>query len=165
MKISAAAPHYPVLQAIIRGMKPNLVLEFGCGGSTIAMLEALAGHSGHLTTVDRRPIDKTNSGIENTEWPDSDFWSYHEMTSEDYFLNKYAGAMFGFIFHDGAHDYETVKFDLCNAVHYLNEGGIIAVHDTDMDSVEEAVFDVLFEIECEEFKLPYAQGLTLIKPI
>ena len=48
-------------------------------------------------------------------------------TSDDFFLeNK---IFFDCIFIDGLHEYNQVKKDINNSLNYLNEGGVIFVHD------------------------------------
>ncbi len=58
---------------------------------------------------------------------------FFELTSDDFFAQKadYIKQIGGFdvIFIDGLHLYEQVVIDVENSVKYLNEGGIILLHD------------------------------------
>ena len=48
-------------------------------------------------------------------------------TSDDFFLEN--EIFFDCIFIDGLHEYNQVKKDINNSLNYLNEGGVIFVHD------------------------------------
>ena len=50
------------------------------------------------------------------------------MTSDDFFL-KNLNLRFDVIFIDGLHHYKQVQKDLINSVNFLNENGIIMIHD------------------------------------
>ncbi|MXV51659.1 class I SAM-dependent methyltransferase [Pedobacter sp. HMF7647] len=58
---------------------------------------------------------------------------YFELTSDDFFAQKkdYIKSIGGIdvIFIDGLHLYEQVLTDITNALQYLNDGGVILVHD------------------------------------
>jgi len=48
-------------------------------------------------------------------------------TSDEFFLEN--NQKFDFIFIDGLHHYDQVKKDILNSIKFLNEGGIIIMHD------------------------------------
>ena len=50
------------------------------------------------------------------------------MTSDDFFL-KNSNLKFDVIFIDGLHHYKQVQKDLINSINFLNENGIIMIHD------------------------------------
>ncbi len=51
----------------------------------------------------------------------------HRISSDDFFLTN--TQKFDLIFIDGLHVYEQVKKDIVNSLKYLNENGIILIHD------------------------------------
>jgi len=54
-------------------------------------------------------------------------------TSDDFF--KENNSRFDIVFIDGLHTYEQVKRDILNSIHFLEEDGIILVHDCMPDSL------------------------------
>ncbi len=54
-------------------------------------------------------------------------------TSDDFFKNN--KSKFNIVFIDGLHTYEQVKKDILNSVNFLEENGIILVHDCMPDSL------------------------------
>lgn len=59
--------------------------------------------------------------------PDPESKATLKITSHEFF--KYNTEMFDIIFIDGLHEWEQVLFDIDNAVHYLNHGGVVICHD------------------------------------
>ena len=65
--------------------------------------------------------------ISNKLGVDPQMGGTHRMTSDDFFkANK---KQFDVIFIDGLHHYEQVQKDLINSLNFLNQGGLILIHD------------------------------------
>ena len=98
-------------------------------------------------------------------------------TSDNFFeKNK---DMFDIIFIDGLHIYEQVKKDILNSIKYLNDEGVILIHDCLPDSmakqavpryklqwngdVWKAIVDLRRNIDLEIFTCEIDQGIGIIK--
>ena len=78
--------------------------------------------------VERNQVfDSIPIKISNKLGVDPQMGGTHRMTSDDFFkANK---KQFDVIFIDGLHHYEQVQKDLINSLNFLNQGGLILIHD------------------------------------
>ncbi len=159
MHKSAATPHYPVLTSLAVGLDSKNIFEFGCGGSTIAIVDAVQHLGCNVYTVDIRPLERTNSTCGDIRYP---LWRFLRMRSEEALL-EVNGITFDFVFHDGAHDYDTVKRDLQLIIPQVRRHGMLAIHDTFQEGVSAAVYESLVGVAHTRITLPYACGLTLVR--
>jgi len=77
-------------------------------------------------------------------------------------------AGFDVVFHDGAHDYPTVKKDIQHIVSKMKQNGILLVHDTEHpmkygNEMMQAVKSALRWCRYEMVTLPYGYGLSIIR--
>ena len=97
----------------------------------------------------------------------------HRQTSDDFFKNN--STKFDLIFIDGLHTYEQCQKDVINSLNFINEGGIILLHDMlPQNSYEEKnhrsgdVWKVAVELQLSknlEFKIANVDcGVGIIKP-
>lgn len=93
---------------VMKEMGLNSILEIG----------VQAGHNKNMLKA------KEYVGVD----PDQNTPANHHMTSDDFFRNN--KKKFDFIFIDGQHTAEQSLKDFDNALDHLNEGGVIAFHDT-----------------------------------
>ena len=98
-------------------------------------------------------------------------------TSDNFFEKN--NDMFDIIFIDGLHIYEQVKKDILNSIKYLNDEGVILIHDCLPDSmakqavprykmqwngdVWKAIVDLRRNTELEIFTCEIDQGIGIIK--
>jgi predicted O-methyltransferase YrrM len=155
---SAASPHYPILNALVDGLKAKNVFEFGCGGSTEVLAAAAEKRGCRVYTVDPRPLNKTNSKAEQIQYAR---WTFFNMKSAEA-LKKVSGVEFDLVFHDGAHDHATVKQDLETILPQIRNQGMLLVHDVDLEEVRTAVEEALVPYKHAKVTLPYACGLAVI---
>lgn len=117
--------------------------NLGCaqGGSAILLAYGLKGYNkfGHVYTVDLYPggADKAVAKTIAKHDLQSRITQCKGLTTdvaETLFAHK-----FNFIFVDASHVYEDVKADIEAWLPLLNDGGMIAFHDTNQDGVDKAV--------------------------
>lgn len=102
--------------------------------------------------------------------PSSNFF----LGSSDDFFRQYRGDKFDLIFIDGEHTYETALKDYINSVNFLNNNGIIVLHDTCPRSKEDenpAVCGDVFKVKAHlrdsgvrHLTLNGFPGLTIVQP-
>jgi predicted O-methyltransferase YrrM len=157
--------HYGFLFGLIRGMRPQKVLELGCGLSTITMLEALSRYGGHLTTLDMRDIEQTGNTKADIETY-KEHWTYAQGDSQKS-LETLETAGFDLVLHDGSHEWRTVMKDLWKAVPKMKKDGILLVHDTEHPllgrGMRMAVRLGLLFTPHKKMTLPYGYGLTVVR--
>ncbi|MEX8547366.1 MAG: class I SAM-dependent methyltransferase [Mucilaginibacter sp.] len=88
----------------------------------------------HKVAIDPHFLIKTTKKIKAYLRNPSNFNNqFFELTSDDFFIQQkeYIKKIGGIdvIFIDGLHLYEQVATDINNALQYLNEGGVILIHD------------------------------------
>ena len=104
------------------------VMEIGVrtGISTHAFLES--EYVGHLTSIDK--LECPMATLEVVDLNRMDDWSFHNMSSWDYFHSNLAsGAKFDIVFVDGDHHEKPCMQDMQMAWGLLKEPGILLVDD------------------------------------
>jgi hypothetical protein len=115
-----------VIQKIIDKKKARTYLEIGIGGGK----NFLRIKASKKTAVDpnftfsrRRRIEWTFRNLSNVRA------KLYECTSDRYFDLKKPIDRFDVVFVDGLHTYEQSLRDVINSLNYLNEAGVIIMHD------------------------------------
>ena len=101
------------------------------------------------------------------------------MTSDNFFINNKKN--FDIVFIDGLHHYEQVKKDITNSLNFLNQDGIILVHDCLPTSISKqavpryrmswngdvwkAIVDLRQDENLQIYTLEIDQGIGVIKKI
>lgn len=157
--------HYAFLFGLVRGMRPQRVLELGCGLSSIVILEALARYGGHLTTLDMRNIEDTGNTAADIEKYRS-IWDYVQGDSQAS-LQVLPETGFDLVLHDGSHEWKTVLKDMRKVVPKMKKNGILLVHDTQHPELGRGIrlavrLGLLF-VPHHKVTLPYGYGLTVIR--
>jgi predicted O-methyltransferase YrrM len=155
----ALSLHYLLIYSIVYGLETELAFEFGSGGSTKVILEALKRTNGNLISC--------NIVSKQELLPDTDdiHLTYLHMPSEEA-LKRIDNLVFDFVLHDGAHDARTVAADLKIIAPKIKQFGILLVHDTQqskLDEMREGVIQGLKGVRYSMTTLPYADGLTIIR--
>jgi predicted O-methyltransferase YrrM len=157
--------HYGFLFGLVRGMRPRIVLELGCGLSTIVILEALSRYGGHLTTLDMRPIEETGNTREDIE-KYKDQWNYIQGDSQKS-LAALSTTGLDLVLHDGSHEWRTVMKDIWKVAPRIKKNGILLVHDTMHPNlgrgIRMAVRLGLLVTPHTKVTLPYGYGLTIVR--
>lgn len=96
------------------------VLELGVNNGVST--ELFCKYSKDVTAVDLLRSEEFENILKNS----TNLTFYQLNFSEFYKLNQ---RKFNFIYIDGSHDYESVKFDIENCINFLHSDGIIAGHD------------------------------------
>ena len=126
------------IQNLIDQRQAKIYLEIGvCTGDNFLQIKA-----DKKMAVD--PYFKIPGGYTSNE-----FTNYHEITSDDFFAAQsdiLAQNGLDIVFVDGLHNYEQSLKDVLNSLEYLNEGGIIVMHDCNPPSKASA-HPVLSEAE------------------
>lgn len=112
------------------------VLEIGsyCGKSTICMAQtaksvvAVDPHCGHGTPNPRDTLSEFVANVERYGIAES-VTLLHGLTDMAADRCQKRGLRFGFIFIDGDHQYEAVKYDIDHTLPLLTPDGMIAFHD------------------------------------
>ncbi len=155
----ALSLHYLLIYSIVYGLETQLAFEFGSGGSTKVILEALKRTNGNLISC--------NIVSKQELLPDTDDHrlTYLHMSSEEA-MKRLDHQVFDFVLHDGAHDAATVAADIKAIAPRIKQYGILLVHDTQqskLDELREGVIKGLKGIRNSMTTLPYADGLTIIR--
>ena len=96
---------YEILQEIINLKQYKNYLEIGCDRNQ---------SFSNIKIAKRIGVDPVEGGT-------------HKMTSDDFFLNNKEN--FDIVFIDGLHQYEQVMKDIQNSLKFLNNNGVILLHD------------------------------------
>ena len=132
------------IHALIKDHNISTSLEVGCayGISSLYICDALSTHqSRHHTIID--PVQSTDYhgiGISNLRRAGFDFFSLIEKPSEialpELLANK---AKFQFVFIDGWHTFDHTLLDFFYANRLVEEGGFVAIDDTDFPSISRVI--------------------------
>ena len=165
------APHYLAIWSAVVGLEAEVVLEFGAGGSTVVVLEALAALGGEAPTRRRLLSCSTESQAEIARrygpMPPDVLWEHRQCLSEA--LDLPPGGSFDFVLHDGSHAADVVEADLRLALPRLWRFGLAFVHDTQHSYVgnemRSALRALLSTPPCtlSSTTLPYGFGLTILR--
>lgn len=162
--------HKLMIYNIVRGIKPEAILEIGIrsGVSTMAMCEAI--EDGKME-VDYHccDVDKKCANIQSkTTVP----LNFHIMLSDE--LAKKWNKKIDILFVDGCHKYKQVVRDYFNFSEFVRPNGFIFLHDTNPPSKKYMtpnycwdaykILDDLKEDRSIEFvTFPYSYGLTVCR--
>lgn len=159
------APHYPLLHAVALGLEARAVFEFGAGGSTRVLLDAL-GEGAVLYSCSTDPADEVANryGFRG----DHPAWKHlHGLSGE--LLPSVAHDLpdLDLILHDGSHTGLVVSADLRAVLPKLRRFGLCLVHDTLHSGCGTEVMGAIVQV-CREFPvsrltLPYGFGLTILR--
>lgn len=94
-----------ILQEIIDIKKYSIYLEIGCDQNE---------NFSKIKILDKIGVDPKSGGT-------------HRMTSDEFFLNN--KKKFDIIYIDGLHIYEQAIKDIKNSINFLNENGVVILHD------------------------------------
>ncbi|MEK7705630.1 MAG: class I SAM-dependent methyltransferase [Myxococcota bacterium] len=123
------ALHYPLLHAAVVGMNAHDTFEFGAGGSTRVILDALPSvRSYHWSVSTETECSiRARYGI----CPNAG-WSHKQSTSETAraMLNGHDDLRFDIALHDGSHAADVVAADIAWMWPRLKHFGLLLVHDT-----------------------------------
>lgn len=162
---SGFTQHYVFLLGLIRGMRPENMLEFGCGLSSIIAADTLSKTGGKLTTLDVRDINDTG----NTEQDLKTYagtWTYVRGDSRKT-VKTLPDIGFDLVLHDGSHEWRTVLKDIRAILPKIKKNGILLVHDTMHPQLGRgmrlAVRLALLFTPHKKLTLPYGYGLTFVR--
>lgn len=157
------SPHYPFLFNVIWGMNAKEVFEFGCGGSSIVICEALKYTGGHVIgcyTGDA--FEKIKDNI-----PDYKGTYYNLNSHKTLDLMDTLPFVWDVVLHDGSHTYSIVKEDIRRIVPMMKQFSLLLVHDTEHehcgDDMRRALLEGLEGIQYSMTTLPYGFGLTIVR--
>lgn len=149
-------PHYLTIWSMVVGLEARHTWEFGAGGSTAVILDALesmtsedpsgvpgaggppegAGgplrHHGSCSTDPAAYVQDRN----HFAVPPGAHWTHHQGLSERVTeavgggISDWPSPPFDFVLHDGSHTEEVVAEDLLWALGHLRQFGLCVVHDT-----------------------------------
>ena len=131
----------PIIYETVKEKKPKIILECGCGASTLAMALALkdaACYSSKIVAIDT-DLNAINAIINNQKlyyWL-SDFIILINGRSVD-FLKTFIGTT-DFVFIDSDHSYSNTLEELNLSDSKLPKNGIIMMHDTRQEGVSIAI--------------------------
>lgn len=122
--------HLPTFVGVADHLRATHVIELGTrtGVSTIAWLYAMERTGGHLTSVDIDP---------RPDIGEFGHWTFHQSDDLDpALLNQLEPADIVFI--DTSHTYEQTRAELGVYQHLVRRGGIMLLHDTELEHPEDA---------------------------
>ena len=158
-----------VLYELALKSKPGPALEVGManGTSSVVITGALAARGGgSLISIDPfQTSDYQRRGVEHVAR--AGFAASHSLIEEPNYLALpqllAAGRRFTFVFLDGWHSFDHALLDIFYSDLLLEDGGIVALHDTDWASVHKAVRFLERHKPYERLGPPPA--LTLANPV
>lgn len=162
------SPHYLTLYSLVLGMECKSAFEFGAGGSTKTILNALSHTGGYLVSCDRRPLDEIHplgEGFDHTYW---DQWIFLQGPSGD--ISGDASCEFGpydLVLCDGSHLPNEVADDLRNILPQMRRDGLLLMHDTEHPDIDyglaAVVEETLADVAHSRVTLPFGYGLDIIR--
>ena len=134
----AMKPHLPRLYAFVVSLDAQQVIELGVrgGDSTVAFLAALERTRGRLWSCDVNPPRGHAKAVSGTH-----FWTFALGNDRD--VIDYAPEQCDILFIDTSHEYEDTAWELEHYGARVRDGGVILLHDTDLDGVQRAVDEYL----------------------
>jgi hypothetical protein len=115
-----------VIQSIINRKKRVRYLEIGVkSGKCFLLIKAKRKYAVD-PSFNISLIKKVKWKIKN---PSNIFVKYYEVRSDDYFAHENYSGGYDVVFLDGLHAYKQTLVDVDNSLSYLNEKGVIIVHD------------------------------------
>ena len=119
------ALHYPLLHAAVIGLNAQDTLEFGAGGSTRVILDALRETGGRHMSI------STETGGEIAEKhgiPHGADWFHLDGLSAEH--RDFKAGPLDLVLHDGSHTAEVVADDIAWVWPHVRQFGLLFVHDT-----------------------------------
>lgn len=164
------ALHYPLLHAAIVGLGARLTLEFGAGGSTRVISDALGPGGVHrsISTESWKAVAERN-GINLDRCDGGAVWFHVQGDSQERRGELDRCGPFDLILHDGSHAADVVAGDIAWAWPRLRPFGLLLVHDTQHSycgaEMRAGLADGLARAEAmySATTLPYGFGLTIIR--
>lgn len=175
------APHYLTLWSAVVGLEARRVLEFGAGGSTAVILDAISALG--PTPEGRVLFSCSTESAEQIEErfgpvPDDALWVHRRGLSSAFASsNPCDGPLLDLILHDGSHAADVVEADLRWALPRLRQFGLCLVHDSQhsyvgvevrkalhatlTDPPHDLAGDGVLALSCTT--LPYGFGLTILR--
>jgi predicted O-methyltransferase YrrM len=162
---SGFTQHYAFLLGLIRGMRPEHMLEFGCGLSSIIAADMLSKTGGTLTTLDMRDISETGNSASDLQTY-AGTWTYVRGDSRET-VRSLPDTGYDLVLHDGSHTWHTVLKDIRAILPKIKKNGILLVHDTQHPQLGRAMrlgvqLGLLFTCHAK-VTLPYGYGLTIVR--
>lgn len=158
------ALHYPLLRAAVVGLDARDTFEFGAGGSTKVILEALPSvQSFHLSisTESKDQIQK-HYAIDPAL-----AWDHRQGLSQEMREILTPDSRLDLVLHDGSHAADVVAEDVAWVWPHLRCCGLLLVHDTQHSYVgAEVCADLARGLAGARFTattLPYGFGLTIVR--
>lgn len=161
-RVLGLAPHYPLLHAAVLGLDAQRTLEFGAGGSTRVITDALRHTGGTHWSVSTEKLGDISVRY-GVEYPS---WNHFCGLSDDFTVPD---EWFDIILHDGSHTFEVVRRDIERTWGCLRIYGLLFVHDTQHSSVGRDVIAGLRDgldlndANCSHVTLPYGFGFTIVR--
>lgn len=152
--------HWPVLHALVVGLKAKRIVDLGIGGTTKVIRTAarLTGGVVHSCDYDR-PRFQALLNHQTEHWKLA-------LCPSSAFLREMEGPI-DFAMHDAAHDLAQVREDLSHLLPKMRTFGMIAIHDTHEPEFRTELIDALQDLARQHplsfTTLPYACGLTLVR--
>ena len=121
---------------LVEGISPKVIVEIGMkSGGTLNFWRHLVSSDGLVVGIDSQNDIKwdvsTDSRVKIIIGNSLDYRTYQN------FLAALGGKEIDFLFIDGGHMYHEAKSDFYTYGWYVKKGGLIAIHDTHLDSVGE----------------------------
>jgi len=167
---------------MVSGLEAKSVLEFGAGGSTAVILDALQP-AGMLLSMSTESMEAVRARFGFTEFSRADranagpvypTWRHHQGLSTEVcaqLLNAPRPVPFDMVLHDGSHAADVVEADLRWALPRLRQFGLCLVHDSQHSYVGAEVRKALRAVLATPpegmiltaMTLPYGSGLTILR--
>lgn len=170
------APHYLSVWSAVVGLEASRTFEFGAGGSTAVILDALRHTPG--PAVHRSVSTESADGIARRfEIAAGVPWGHRHGRSAELYWERPPEEPFDFVLHDGSHAADTVEADLRWALPHLRRWGLCFVHDSQHSyvgaEVRRALGNILRDpphdligggvLTLSHTTLTYGFGLTVIR--
>ena len=161
------APHYATIWSMVRGLEARRTFEFGAGGSTAVILDALGPDGLHSSlSTDSKKYTADRFGLDVA----AENWVHTAVRSQTVWGGEAMKGTWDFVLHDGAHTREVVTGDLLGILPHVRTFGLVVVHDSQYAKcgagVRAAIRDALRKLPAMRFShttLPYGAGLTIIR--
>jgi hypothetical protein len=157
------ALHYPLLHAMVIGLDARRTLEFGAGGSTRVITDAIALTRGMHVSISTEDLEAVEHryGVHRQHWR-------HFCGLSDEHRNVEAGDL-DLVLHDGSHAADVVARDVAWVWPKIRRFGLLLVHDTQHSYVGAEMREGLargLELAgaCRSMTtLPFGFGLTIVR--
>lgn len=158
------ALHYPLLHAAVVGLAARRTFEFGAGGSTRVLLDAIATTGGEHHSISTAPQEEIAARYAIR--PPAR-WAHTHGRSEDH--RGLDVGLLDLVLHDGSHSADVVAGDIAWIWPRLRPFGLLLVHDTQHGYVGPQMREGLRRgldaagARCTCTTLSYGFGLTIVR--